>query len=337
MAVLKTRLLIAFIMLFCVNHAFSRIIISNNNGKMECLDGIPVLKNESYSCIYTYGHVGLWRIAVTQRDGSESRTKTPIEGLGFSFAVSEIPKRLFTHAKRINIGVKTYFKGWVLCKDGGTQDSLEVYFDLLPSKPIIKKASLEYSSFDKQYLDFVDNYLDCVIHSENCDYLEMYVDGDRSWMWPDWNSNFTISYSYKMKADSLGEDLYHIKEELGYDWDFPMLIWAYNAYGSSQPSDTLTIEPYIPEDILKYIKEFKFEDTGVKVPQQADREVIVAGNTIRSPLEWKQLQVFGMDGKCYYHSAKYQPTVKLPISLNGVYIMRILLSDNNKTVKKIKL
>lgn len=49
-------------------------------------------KNESYSCIYTYGHVGLWRIAVTQRDGSESRTKTPIEGLGFSFAVSEIPK-----------------------------------------------------------------------------------------------------------------------------------------------------------------------------------------------------------------------------------------------------
>lgn len=40
-------------------------------------------KNESYSCIYTYGHVGLWRIAVTQRDGSESRTKTPIEGLGF--------------------------------------------------------------------------------------------------------------------------------------------------------------------------------------------------------------------------------------------------------------
>lgn len=96
-------------------------------------------KNESYSCIYTYGHVGLWRIAVTQRDGSESRTKTPIEGLGFSFAVSEIPKRLFTHAKRINIGVKTYFKGWVLCKDGGTQDSLEVYFDLLPSKPIIKR------------------------------------------------------------------------------------------------------------------------------------------------------------------------------------------------------
>ena len=94
---------------------------------------------------------------------------------------------------------------------------------------------------------------------------------------------------------------------------------------------------YIPEDILKYIKEFKFEDTGVKVPQQADREVIVAGNTIQSPLEWKQLQVFGMDGKCYYHSAKYQPTVKLPISLNGVYIMRILLSDNNKIVKKIKL
>ena len=71
--------------------------------------------------------------------------------------------------------ILSIYKGWVLCKDGGTQDSLEVYFDLLPSKPIIKKASLEYSSFDKQYLDFVDNYLDCVIHSENCDYLEMYV------------------------------------------------------------------------------------------------------------------------------------------------------------------
>ncbi len=68
---------------------------------MECLDGIPVLKNESYSCIYTYGHVGLWRIAVTQRDGSESQAKTPIEGLGFSFAVSEIPRKAL-HACKEN-------------------------------------------------------------------------------------------------------------------------------------------------------------------------------------------------------------------------------------------
>lgn len=47
MAVLKTRLLIAFLMLLSVSQIFSQnIVISGNNGELEYMDGLPVLKAE---------------------------------------------------------------------------------------------------------------------------------------------------------------------------------------------------------------------------------------------------------------------------------------------------
>ena len=65
--------------------------------------------------------------------------------------------------------------------------------------------------------------------------------------------------------------------------------------------------------------------------------MVVLENCIQCPMEWKQLQVFGMDGKCYYHSSNYQSSVKLPISLKGLYIIRVLFPNNKKIIKKIKL
>lgn len=54
MAVLKTRLLIAFLMLLSVSQIFSQnIVISGNNGELEYMDGLPVLKAERVIVVST--------------------------------------------------------------------------------------------------------------------------------------------------------------------------------------------------------------------------------------------------------------------------------------------
>ena len=66
MAVLKTRLLIAFIMLLSVSQIFSQnIVISSNNGELEYMDGLPVLKAESYSCFNKNASDASWRIVIS--------------------------------------------------------------------------------------------------------------------------------------------------------------------------------------------------------------------------------------------------------------------------------
>lgn len=336
MAVLKTRLLIAFIMLLSVSQIFSQnIVISSNNGELEYMDGLPVLKAESYSCFNKNASDASWRIVISSlalSDGVWYRSSGPVEK--FDFSVSDFSRFAFNMAdydcKMKVIGTKKYCKGWIISKSNLCEDSLGVYFDLLPPKPSVKEYSWSYSSFDYDYWVFVDGYYDCVIQAEDCEQLKLEVT-DLNWL--DYFEYVTPTTSYVIPKETLGKDLYHIKSNVDY-WERKICFTSSNSFGTSLYSDTISPRSYISEDLLKV---FEKVYSGIESSQLEVKQVAVLENCIQCPMEWKQLQVFGMDGKCYYHSSNYQSSVKLPISLKGLYIIRVLFPDNKKTIKKIKL
>ena len=100
MAVLKTRLLIAFLMLLSVSQIFSQnIVISGNNGELEYMDGLPVLKAESYSCFNKNASDASWRIVISSlalSDGVWYRSSGPVEK--FDFSVSDFSRFAFNMA-----------------------------------------------------------------------------------------------------------------------------------------------------------------------------------------------------------------------------------------------
>ena len=100
MAVLKTRLLIAFLMLLSVSQIFSQnIVISSNNGELEYMDGLPVLKAESYSCFNKNASDASWRIVISSlalSDGVWYRSSGPVEK--FDFSVSDFSRFAFNMA-----------------------------------------------------------------------------------------------------------------------------------------------------------------------------------------------------------------------------------------------
>lgn len=327
------RLFIAFIMLLYVSHIFSqKIVISSNNGELEYMDGGPVLKDESYTCLNTKTVTyPSWHFVIFNGDDDEKSCTPYMRTKKLTFSVSDIDKKLFFNAKRIDVGDKSYFKGWIISEEDDVQDSLEVFFDLLPSKPLIEKAAFTYSYFDHQYVDFVDNYIDCIIKSENCNYLVMHLMTEASW-WEK-TSETSIYNAHKIDSERFDDALIHVKENLSYHWDKTIQLVACNAYGS-QYGEEFTTKPYIPENILKYLESFF---TGIDSPQLDAEKVIVNGTRIECPMEWKQLQVFGVDGICYYNSTNYQPEVEFPFSVRGLYIIKILLSNNNKIIKKVRI
>lgn len=339
MAVLKTRLLIAFLMLLSVSQIFSQnIVISGNNGELEYMDGLPVLKAESYSCFNKNASDASWRIVISSlalSDGVWYRSSGPVEK--FDFSVSDFSRFAFNMAdydcKMKVIGTKKYCKGWIISKSNLCEDSLGVYFDLLPPKPSVKEYSWSYSSFDYDYWEFVDGYYDCVIQAEDCEQLEL-KETDLNWL--DYFEYGTITTSYVVPKETQGKDLYHIKSNVSNlcSWEHKICFTSSNSFGTSLYSDTISPRSYISEDLLKV---FEKVYSGIESSQLEVNQVTVLENCILCPMEWKQLQVFGMDGKCYYHSSNYQPSVKLPNSLKGLYVIRVLFPDNKKTIKKIKL
>lgn len=331
---MKKGLLIAFLMLLSVSQIFSQnIVISSNNGELEYMDGLPVLKAESYSCFNKNASDASWRIVISSlalSDGVWYRSSGPVEK--FDFSVSDFSRFAFNMAghKMIEKGRKKYCKGWIISKSNLCEDLLGVYFDLLPPKPSVKEYSWSYSSFDYDYWVFVDGYYDCVIQAEDCEQLELEVT-DLNWL--DYFEYVTPTTSYVVPKETLGKDLYHIKSNVDY-WERKICFRSRNSFGASLYSDTISPRSYISEDLLKV---FEKVYSGIESPQLEVKQVAVLENCIQCPMEWKQLQVFGMDGKCYYHSSNYQSSVKLPISLKGLYIIRVLFPDNNKIIKKIKL
>lgn len=203
--------------------------------------------------------------------------------------------------------------------------------NLPPSTPQISQVVFKYTTYNIKFQEeFIDNYLECDIFSENCD--DLYIITTEPWTYPEILDDNLIIYS-KINKELIGNDLYHIKVPLGENWKCGICFQAFNQYGCSAVSDTIYLNHYISKDILKQREEYY---TNIKETTEEKKDISIVGLNVKSRKRWKQLLVVDLLGKCLYSNRNYQEEITLPISLKGYYIVKIVYT-NNVITKKIKL
>ena len=346
----KTLFMIVLLFSFVELYSQKIAVTMQREYSVPAIGNIPIIETDTfYCCQLNSKESAQWSVFIekvtdiTDSFGNVIRNKTENKicissrkmESQFALSTTNFDKNWFKGAKTYDVGSARYFKGYIVCKVNGQADTLSVYINALPSKPLLSEITYNYQYFDYEIKDIYESYYDGMIYSENSDKI-FTVQTDMFWIG---GNNFECDYGpifiSPCNVDSVGKNLYHFTEEMGSSWDVGICFEAYNKYGYSQMSDTIFAKNYMPADIVKILEDAYY--TGIDSPTQDDAQFNISAHVLHSESAWKQLQLFDMSGKCCYSSTDYQPSTMLPASLNGFYIIRVLYSDNKKIIKKVKL
>lgn len=319
------------------------VITTQKESSVPIIDDIPIIKADTfYCCQLKNKEFARWSVLIEEIiwDAKGRRVEKKICASSqklekqFVLSTSIFDKDWFKMARTYDIGPARYFKGYIVSEENGQTDTLGVYVNALPPRPLLTDVTYNYPYFDYENKDIYESYYDGIIRCENCNTIFMVQTG-LLWVGGD-NFEEVSGWAIKpCKVDSIGKDVYHFTEDIGTNWDVGICYMAYNKYGYSQKSDTIFAKNYMPVDIVKILENAYY--TGINGPRQAVKQLNLSGHILQSTSAWKQVQLFDLSGKRCYCSTDYQPSTIFPASLNGFYIIQVLYSDNKKIIKKIKL
>lgn len=230
----------------CLYIQGQEIILVHNKSEMKdtpCLVGTG-----TYYCTRKDGKVANWKLYTIFSDGYYKKLMEEQSSKEFKF-IPELVVSFYPKPQMIIYRGKQLFWGAIISDNGIKKDTLNFYFDLLPTKPMIKSFELNYDSFKD--FDFINPRYKLVFEAQNFDGLTAYHVEDESFD----TMNSLMNYTSDLKSNWIDDNLYEASEP-NWAWNEDIFFYTTNHFGSSLPSDTIYVNDYIDSEINKKMKNF---------------------------------------------------------------------------------
>lgn len=220
----------------------------------------------------------------------------------------------------------TYFKGIVVFRDETECDTVNIKFDLVPTRPVIEKVTFTYDYFDYEWGYYENAIYNINISSEGWQTMYSYETPP----YEGFNEKFLHSYICEM--DTLDNDMYAVEQY--HTWEQRIFFVAYNEYGSSIYSDTISTVDYIDDSkVLEYI----YETTLVENATIQDSfDFTIKDGVLFMDGEVRSCSVCTLDGR----KVRQEDNVRfmdLRTLDKGTYCITIIDNNNKINSKKVVL
>lgn len=229
-----------------------------------------------------------------------------------------------------------YICGYVyLYKEETAVDSLPVLLDVLPSRPVVKMASLD-GDFSYQYMNYYPQpaTVEIVFASdrmENCRLLNYVSDSLLAFQFP---KNYTLVYSSELSMEKVG-DCYKVQYQYADCGEFYQLS-CWNKYGAVLGVDTIFTNDLISDKyVLDFLETFRL-GVGIDGVSADDMRVALNGNVlmVEGNIGAFETAVYSSGGLLKY-KGNSENRIDLNFLAGGVYIVRIKSSNGKVIIKKI--
>lgn len=212
-----------------------------------------------------------------------------------------------------------YYHGMLVCGNKGARDTIALRFDIAPSKPIIHKVTLHYDYFAYEWCDFVNLTFDALVEVQRpVSYFEIVGIGRV-------NPSFTITYSYEVKSEQVGEGLYRMFGGEHYLDDL-LYIEARGDYGCNN-SDTICINDYIEDPDIREFVNVK------NVKLLADFKMKNGKLLINGKY---RLSLYTVEGRKVLECNNVSE-VDVSSMPSGIYLLKLINNRNQIITKKIRI
>ncbi len=329
---MKKNIILLFIFIITNNVInASTIQASYKDGRMLSLS-TPIVDGDT--CIFSLfdREIADWRFYVREISGGQEdwlECKQVKQASTFTLIPKEYPNKWTNSVATFNSN-HCISLGMLTCKHNSKIDTIQIMFDVLPIKPIIKSIKFCFDDFDFQTGYFTDN-----------DYFDMLIE------FPDSIEHLWLFYSSPFTPVDHGRLTYFVNpaglkkiEKTVYQitsfWELyqHMAIVRQNNYGIVH-SDTICFNDYIKDpDVLDFIKQdtedFIKQQTDINTAKNDQKPYYILNGTLYAE-KASSITVFTLDGKLLNISNKEQLDLN---ELNkGIYIIKISTLDNQYKFK----
>lgn len=232
--------------------------------------------------------------------------------------------------------LSVYICGSVYLYKGETAvDSLPVLLNVLPSRPVVKTASLD-GEFSYQYVSYYPQPATVEIifasdRMESCHLLNYVSDSLFAFQFP---KNYTLLHIPELNWEKVG-DFYKVQYRYADSGEFYQLS-CWNKYGEVLGVDTIFTNDLISDkDVLDFLETFR-PGVGIDGVSADDVRVAFNGNVlmIEGNIGALETAVYSSGGLLKY-KGNSENRIDLNFLEKGVYIVRIKLKNEKVIIKKI--
>lgn len=226
----------------------------------------------------------------------------------------------------------TYYKARVVCKDGERKDSIDFFFNLVPSKPKIIKAEFSYDYFDFDLFSFFGTKYDVVVQSERVKEVYVYY----TEFYPSDYDNLEFQYIYGFPdMERINENTYALSSDL-WSWQQKIRFFANNEYGGSQYSDTLFTNDFVKDQELidKINETLKIENVSENNEPEDVGVYISHDRLFVKSSDVRQVRLCNVSGQLVLSENKSN-NIDLSLLSKGIYIITVITNNNKITTKKL--
>lgn len=226
-----------------------------------------------------------------------------------------------------------YFKGVLCCEMAdGTKDSMFVMFNFLPSKPKFKELHLTYDGFDFENWYLINPLFNAVLESERAEH----GDNNIALLHLLYDDN-GIGYEVYPKECWTGDNTFVIKD--GYwDYDTYLFLKTSNMYGASLASDTLDANDFITDqailDALNGTTGIDKTEANKAIDVYVSNGYLSVTNT--TDMDIRRVIITNLSGQTVVECCN-KNKISLSALHDGLYIVRIITTDNLILTKKIRM
>lgn len=340
---MRLIILILFIVSpFCETYSQLEIQGKFRTGGTIQRDGVLL---EEDACVFSFGDgstPGSW---VFQLDGKTEAYK--VKGQdghygSFSFSIKEL--NIQDIANSIEYGLKryvfendssVYFKGNIVYQDivGCIVDCFPIRLNLLPSRPILKNATLKCDGFDWNQHQFIKPVLSfCFTSSREKDYYIRHAE--------EFHPTYITIFKYPFEKVEINAGIKNMfLDDRIIGWDDYYILESGNDYGSVASLDTIRMYKCIDDpELLKDYEKWLELETSVRV-QSKDSNTIYYNQSeqalyIQGVLGQKTIKILNFDGVVIKCLRTVDQRIYLPEFGKGVYIVCVT-ANKNVIIRKI--
>lgn len=309
----------------CLYIQGQEIILVHNKSEMKdtpCLVGTG-----TYYCTRKDGKVANWKLYTIFSDGYYKKLMEEQSSKEFKF-IPELVVNFYPEPQKIIYRGKQLFGGAIISDNGVKKDTLNFYFDLLPTKPMIKSIELNYDFFKD--FDFINPQYKIVFEAQNFKEIIAYHVEDESFD----TMNSLMNYTSDLKSNWIDDNLYEASEP-NWAWNEDIFFYTTNHFGSSLPSDTIYVNDYIDSKINKKMIDFYNQYNNIELPS-IDCDIKVINKNILFNQTIPEITMFDISGHIVKKEENTNHINNIESLPKGLYIIKMKLY-NKLLTKKISL
>ncbi|WP_221659013.1 T9SS type A sorting domain-containing protein [Bacteroides salyersiae] len=275
-------------------------------------------KTEAYELKEQDGYYGTFSFSIKELD---------IQDLAY-YIKGDLKRYVFENDSSV------YFKGNIAFQDiaGGMIDCFPIRLNLLPSRPILKNATLECDGFDWDQYQLTNPILNfCFTSSREKKYLINCGEEGRPYI----ATKFYYPFE-KVEVNAGVKTMFFDDMIIG--WDDYYILESVNDYGSVVSLDTIRMHKCVddPELLKEYEKWLELE-TSVKI-QSEDMDAVYYIQSeqalyLQGLLGQKDIKILNFDGAIIRHLQTCDQRIYLPNLKKGIYIVCVTVNKDVITRK----